>query len=75
MPDQGIEISFVIPCHNAVSYTHLAGRASLSGVLTHHADFATASSRKELTKFMDYLKVLTVKKDWRILLFSDLGRK
>jgi peptidoglycan/xylan/chitin deacetylase (PgdA/CDA1 family) len=52
-----------------------ARRAPLSGVLMHHADFTTAASRKELTKFMDYLKVLTAKKDWRILLFSDLGRK
>lgn len=48
-------------------------RDPLSGVLTHHADFTTSSSRRELIKFLDYLKTLIEKKEWRILLFSDLG--
>lgn len=52
-----------------------AARERLSGVLTHHADFTRAASRKELTKFLDYLKVLTAKNDWRMVLFSDLWRK
>lgn len=50
------------------------GRRPISGVVTHHADFKTAASRRELTRFLDFIKVLKNKKDWRVLLFSDLGR-
>lgn len=49
--------------------------APLSGVLTHHADFKTAASRKELTRFLNLIKTLTSREELRVLLFSDLLRK
>lgn len=50
-------------------------RQPLLGVVTHHADFKTAASRKELTRFFDLIEALRNKKEWRVLLFSDLWRK
>ena len=50
-------------------------RRVLSGVLTHHKDFKSVASRKELTRFFEFIKLLTKKKEWQILLFSDLWRK
>jgi peptidoglycan/xylan/chitin deacetylase (PgdA/CDA1 family) len=50
-------------------------RRPLSGVLTHHADFSTAASRKELSRFFDLIEALRKKKKWQVLLFSDLWRK
>ena len=47
-------------------------RRPLSGVVTHHADFATAASRKELTRFFDCIAALRVREGWRVLLFSDI---
>lgn len=48
------------------------GRQPLSGIVTHHADFATAALRKELTRFFDYIVALKSKERWRVLLFSDI---
>ena len=50
-------------------------RVPLSGIVTHHADFITAVSRKELTRFFDLIKTLRSRKKLRVLLFSDLWRK
>jgi hypothetical protein len=50
------------------------GRRSLSGVLTHHADFATAALRKELIRFFDCIAALKTKEGCRVLLFSDIVR-
>ena len=47
-------------------------RRLLSGILTHHADFATAASRKELTRFFDCIAALKVKEGWQVLLFSKI---
>jgi len=47
----------------------------LSGVLTHHADFKTAASRKELARFFGLVAALRDKQGCRTLLFSDLGRE
>ncbi len=47
-------------------------RRPLSGVVTHHADFATVASRKELTRFFDCIAALESKEGWRVLLFSDI---
>ena len=47
-------------------------RRALSGVLTHHKDFADAASRKELTRFFDCIAALKAKEGWRVLLFSDI---
>jgi hypothetical protein len=47
-------------------------RQPLSGVLTHHADFAGAAYRKELTRFFDCIAALELKERWKVLLFSDL---
>lgn len=47
----------------------------VSGIVTHHADFTTAASRKELTRSFEIITALKNKKQWRILLFSDLWRK
>ena len=44
-------------------------------IVTHHADFTTAVSRKELTRFFNLIEALRNKKEWRVLLFSDLQRK
>lgn len=51
------------------------GRRPILGVVTHHTDFNTVESRRELTRFFDCVEALRNKKDWRILLFSDLWRK
>ncbi len=51
------------------------GRRPLSGIVTHHADFVTAASRKELTQFFSIVEALKNTKEWRILLFSDLWGK
>lgn len=62
--------------HNAnemlVSLTRVIGREPLPGVLTHHADFSTPASRKELTQFFDRIAALKAKEGWRVLLFSDI---
>ena len=50
-------------------------RRPLSGVVTHHADFITAASRKELIRFFDFIVALKDKKEWQVLLFSDFRRK
>jgi len=50
-------------------------RRALSGVVTHHADFKTAGNRRELTRFFDFIAAMGNKKEWKSLLFSDLGRK
>ncbi len=47
-------------------------RRPLSGVLTHHADFATVAFRKELIRFFDCITALEAKEGWRVLLFSDI---
>ncbi|MBL8013061.1 MAG: DUF2334 domain-containing protein [Candidatus Omnitrophica bacterium] len=47
-------------------------RRAISGLLTHHADFKTSASRKELTRFFDFLAALKSKKEWRVVLFSDV---
>ena len=47
-------------------------RRPLTGVVTHHADFTTAASRKELTRFFDCIAALKAKEGWRVLLFSDI---
>ena len=47
-------------------------RRTLSGVVTHHADFATAASRRELVRFFDGIAALEAKEGWRVLLFSDI---
>ena len=47
-------------------------RQSLSGVLTHHADFSTVARRKELTRFFDCIAALESKEGWKGLLFSDI---
>jgi peptidoglycan/xylan/chitin deacetylase (PgdA/CDA1 family) len=47
-------------------------RRPLSGVVTHHADFATAALRKELKIFFNCLASLEDKEGWRTLLFSDI---
>jgi hypothetical protein len=44
----------------------------LSGVLTHHADFRTMESHKELERFFDLIKKLEAKEEWRVLLFSEI---
>ena len=62
--------------HNARDMAGILARSiglrPLSGVLTHHADFSTAASRKELTRFFDWIVALESKKGWRVLLFSDI---
>ena len=50
-------------------------RRPISGVVTHHADFTTTASRKELTRFFDLIQALRNRKEWQVLLFSDLWRK
>jgi hypothetical protein len=52
-------------------------RRPLSGVVTHHADFSNAVSRRELKKFFDFIAALRVKEKWQALLFSDIlsGKK
>jgi hypothetical protein len=44
----------------------------LSGVLTHHKDFAGVSLRREITRFFDYVAALKAKEGWRVLLFSEI---
>jgi peptidoglycan/xylan/chitin deacetylase (PgdA/CDA1 family) len=50
-------------------------RRALSGVVTHHADFSTVAARRELKRFFDSAAALRDKKEWRILLFSDIWRE
>ena len=54
-------------------------RRPISGIVTHHADFKTVSSRRELTRFFRSIAQLKSKEGWRVLLFSDIlsvsGRK
>ena len=52
-----------------------AARHSLSGIVTHHADFKTAASRKELTRLFKLIAALREQKKWQVLLFSDLLSK
>jgi len=47
-------------------------RRSLAGVLTHHRDFKGVLYRRELTRFFDYIAPLQAKKEWRVLLFSEI---
>ncbi|MBF0571244.1 MAG: DUF2334 domain-containing protein [Candidatus Omnitrophica bacterium] len=47
-------------------------RRPLSGVVTHHADFVTNASHKELMRFFQCISALEVKEGWRMLLFSDI---
>lgn len=47
-------------------------RRPVSGILTHHADFTTAASRRELMRFFDHIVMGTSKMGWRVLLFSDI---
>lgn len=47
-------------------------RRPLTGVVTHHADFAAIASRKELVRFFDCIASLEDKEGWRALLFSDI---
>lgn len=49
-------------------------RWPLTGVLTHHADFTTASSRRELTQLFDFIAALRNKGEWQVLLFSHFER-
>lgn len=48
-------------------------RVPLSGIVTHHVDFITAVSRKELTRFFDLIETLRSRKKLRVLLFSELS--
>lgn len=82
MIDLPAEISFTRYEHNVAAINpasfvieNLARnpkRSSLLGVLTHHADFKSASSRKELTSFFRQVAVSMERGIWRLLLFSDL---
>jgi hypothetical protein len=47
-------------------------RRPLTGVLTHHADFATVASRRQLEKFFDCIAALKSREGWRVLLFSEI---
>lgn len=47
-------------------------RRFLLGVVTHHKDFSNAHSRKELSRFFDWVLALQAKEEIRILLFSDI---
>jgi len=47
-------------------------RSSLSGILTHHSDFVTDRSRKEVLRFFDVLKKLESRGEVEILLFSGI---
>jgi len=47
-------------------------RRALSGVLTHHKDFAGVYLRKEIVRFFDCIAALRIKEGWRMLLFSEL---
>jgi peptidoglycan/xylan/chitin deacetylase (PgdA/CDA1 family) len=47
-------------------------RRPLTGVLTHHADFATVASRRQLEKFFDCIAALKAKEGWRVVLFSEI---
>ena len=47
-------------------------RKSLSGVLTHHADFSTIAFHKELKRFFDCIEALVHREGWRVLLFSEI---
>jgi peptidoglycan/xylan/chitin deacetylase (PgdA/CDA1 family) len=47
----------------------------LTGVLTHHADFKTAASRKELEGFFDFIAALRDRKQCSVFLFGDFQRK
>jgi hypothetical protein len=47
-------------------------RRTVSGVVTHHADFKTIASRQELTRFFRCVAGLKSKEGWRVLLFSDI---
>ena len=47
-------------------------RRPLSGVVTHHADFAGAAARGQLMRFFDCIAALQAKEGWRVLLFSDI---
>lgn len=62
--------------HNAREVVALLARGihrrPLSGIVTHHADFAGTASRKELTRFFDCIAALESKKGWRLILFSDI---
>ncbi len=46
---------------------------SIAGVVTHHADFKTAASRKELVQFFKYMAALNVKQGWKGQLFKDIS--
>jgi hypothetical protein len=50
-------------------------RRPLSGVVTHHAEFITAANRQELVRFFNLIGALRDRKEWRVLLFSDLWGK
>lgn len=45
---------------------------SLVGVVTHHADFATAGRRVELQRFFKGIAALKVRKELRVCLFSEI---
>lgn len=50
-------------------------RRPVSGIVTHHTDFSTALSRKELIRFFKLIGALRSKKEWRVILFSNLWRE
>jgi len=47
-------------------------RRPICGVVTHHADFKTMASHKELERFFKCVAGLKSKEGWRVLLFSDI---
>lgn len=47
----------------------------LSGVLTHHENFTTLVSRKELTRFFDQIALSMERNIWRVVLFSHFLKR
>ncbi|MCC6758829.1 MAG: DUF2334 domain-containing protein [Candidatus Omnitrophica bacterium] len=52
-----------------------AHRIAVAGVVTHHADFTTAASRKDLARLFKFIVALRERKKWQVYLFSDLLSK
>jgi hypothetical protein len=49
-------------------------RRSLAGVLTHHSDFVTAATCKDLTMVFNFIAKMRNEGKWNVLLFSDFER-
>lgn len=50
-------------------------RQLLPGIVTHHEDFRTAASHKELMRFFDFIDKLRSKEKWRPILFADIWKE